>query len=120
MKQISYEKIKAATNNFGIDFKLGKGGYGTVYFSKIDNENLAVKVLNSFTIKHFANELTILSQSVNHSKLLPPVAVSFGPSTLCIIYPFMSNGSLEDRLALRVSESTNSAELFKNYYIVFL
>lgn len=108
MKEIPFAEIEIATNNFEDSCKLGKGAFGKVYFGKINREYLAIKLLNDFTMKCFEDELAILSQPVNHPKLLPPVAVSVSHSALCLVYPFMPNGSLEDRLALKVSKVERS------------
>lgn len=103
VNKIPYSEIKLATNNFEITRKLGWGAFGKVYRGNLEETEIAVKVLNKFGAEHFEREMLVLLQGVDHVNLLPPMAVSDDGGILCLVYKFMSNGSLEARLACKVS-----------------
>ena len=103
IERIPYEVLKTITHNFAESGKLGAGAFGCVYLGSLNDVNKAIKVLGSSAVDHFEREVTILTSDIRHPRLLSPEAVSID-EVPCLIYQHMSHGSLEDRLAMKVSE----------------
>jgi len=90
--------------------KIGAGAFGTVYYGKLSgqlgliNTAIAVKRISRDLVKieeQFNNEVEIMGL-VNHQNLLTLLAYSCDGEDLCLLYPFMENGSVEERLAMAV------------------
>ncbi|CAN7089866.1 unnamed protein product [Brassica rapa subsp. narinosa] len=96
----SWEEIAAATSDFSEDLKIGVGAYGTVYKCNLHHTTGAVKVLHAGETqlsKQFDQELEILSKIRHpHLVLLLGACAERG----CLVYEYMENGSLDDRLML--------------------
>ncbi|RID43830.1 hypothetical protein BRARA_I00666 [Brassica rapa] len=96
----SWEEIAAATSDFSEDLKIGVGAYGTVYKCNLHHTTGAVKVLRAGETqlsKQFDQELEILSKIRHpHLVLLLGACAERG----CLVYEYMENGSLDDRLML--------------------
>ncbi|KAF3500825.1 hypothetical protein F2Q69_00039975 [Brassica cretica] len=96
----SWEEIAAATSDFSEDLKIGVGAYGTVYKCNLHHTTGAVKVLHAGETqlsKQFDQELEILSK-IRHPHLV--LLLGACPERGCLIYEYMENGSLDDRLML--------------------
>ncbi|KAG6389921.1 hypothetical protein SASPL_151396 [Salvia splendens] len=69
----SYTELEAATNNFDPSRELGDGGFGTVYYGKLqDGREVAIKRLyeqNYRRMEQFMNEIEILT-SLRHPNLV--------------------------------------------------
>uniref|UniRef100_A0A8C6U3Y5 non-specific serine/threonine protein kinase n=1 Tax=Neogobius melanostomus TaxID=47308 RepID=A0A8C6U3Y5_9GOBI len=85
--------------------RLGEGGFGTVYKGLLDNRAVAVKKLNpvdNITLEElhvqFNQEIQTL-QTLKHENLVDMVGFSCDGPHPCLVYVFMANGSLLDRLA---------------------
>lgn len=100
--KVSYRVLERLTNQFDDDLMVGHGAFGSVYKGKEDKFEMAIKKLSRDATEHFQHELLILLTGIKHKNLLPPLAIS-DEYDLCLVYEFMPNGSLEDRLALKVS-----------------
>ncbi|XP_065860299.1 LEAF RUST 10 DISEASE-RESISTANCEUS RECEPTOR-LIKE PROTEIN KINASE-like 1.1 [Euphorbia lathyris] len=63
--------LKLATRNFDSEKELGYGGYGTIYYGKLqDGREVAVKRLyehNRKRVEQFLNEIKILTRLRQHS-----------------------------------------------------
>ncbi|KAL5698648.1 hypothetical protein ACHQM5_029659 [Ranunculus cassubicifolius] len=97
-RKYDIEDIKTATNNFSDSRKIGEGGYGPVYKAYLDHTPVAVKVLKSDAaqgMKQFQQEVEVLS-SIRHPNMVLLLGAS--PESGCLVYEYMDNGSLEDRL----------------------
>ncbi|KAJ0042680.1 hypothetical protein Pint_18050 [Pistacia integerrima] len=97
-QEFTWEEIASATSSFSENLKIGMGAYGTVYKCNLHHTIAAVKVLRSkgnHENKQFQQEIEILSK-IRHPHLL----LLLGACTAhgCLIYEYMENGSLEDRL----------------------
>ncbi|RZC74447.1 hypothetical protein C5167_049922 [Papaver somniferum] len=93
-----WEDIVSATSSFSDNLKLGAGAFGTVYKCNLQNITAAVKVLHSNEgqrNKEFQQELEILSK-IRHPHLL--LLLGACPEKGCLVYEYMENGNLEDRL----------------------
>ncbi|KAL1215045.1 U-box domain-containing protein 52 [Cardamine amara subsp. amara] len=96
----SWEEITAATSDFAEDLKIGIGAYGTVYKCNLHHTTGAVKVLHAgetHLSKQFDQELEILSK-IRHPHLV--LLLGACPERGCLVYEYMDNGSLDDRLML--------------------
>ena len=91
--------------------KIGAGAFGSVYFGRMSgqlglvNTGVAVKRIARDMIKNeeqFNNEVEIMGL-VSHPNLLTLLAYSCDGEDLCLLYPYMENGSLEDRLAMKMA-----------------
>uniref|UniRef100_A0A803KT77 RING-type E3 ubiquitin transferase n=1 Tax=Chenopodium quinoa TaxID=63459 RepID=A0A803KT77_CHEQI len=97
-QKFSWEEIVSATNSFDEKLKIGEGSYGSVYKCKLHYSTVAIKVLHSkegADSKQFHQELEILSR-IRHPHLL--LLLGACPEQGCLVYEYMENGSLEDRL----------------------
>lgn len=96
--EFSFSDVMAATNNFDPSLKIGEGGYGSIYKGVICHTEVAVKMLNSDSMQgpsEFRQEVDILSK-IRHPNLVTLVGTC--PDAWMLIYEYLSNGSLEDRL----------------------
>ncbi|NP_001234869.1 symbiosis receptor-like kinase precursor [Solanum lycopersicum] len=104
MKSISsrnfkLEYIEAITQNYKT--LIGEGGFGSVYRGTLpDGVEVAVKVRSATStqgIREFNNELNLLS-AITHENLVPLIGYCCENEQQILVYPFMSNSSLQDRL----------------------
>lgn len=97
-RRYSMNEIELATDYFEESLKIGEGGYGPVFRSMLDHTSVAIKILRpdlSQGQKQFQQEIEVLS-SIRHPNLV--LLVGACPEFGCLIYEYMENGSLEDRL----------------------
>ncbi|KAK3866155.1 hypothetical protein Pcinc_028293 [Petrolisthes cinctipes] len=102
--------MKEITNDFtGLHVdeggnKLGEGAFGVVFLASVivggHPKRVAIKKLNAGEIKveeQFKTEIEVLSRCV-HVNLLRLVGYSCDGPAWCLLYDYMSNGNLQDRL----------------------
>ncbi|RCV43787.1 hypothetical protein SETIT_9G321600v2 [Setaria italica] len=92
----TWEEMESATSSFSE--ALGSGANGTVYKGKIHQTTVAIKVLksdDSRITKHFEREIEVLGKT-RHRHLLLLLGACLDRA--CLVYEYMENGSLEDRL----------------------
>lgn len=97
-QEFTWEEIISSTSSFAENLKIGMGAYGTVYKCSLHHTTVAVKVLHSegsHLTKQYQQELEILSK-ISHPHLL--ILLGVCPERGCLVYEFMENGSLEERL----------------------
>ncbi|XP_074284298.1 U-box domain-containing protein 35-like [Silene latifolia] len=97
-QKFNWNELMEATSNLSEEFKIGSGAFGTVYKCKLHHTTAAVKVLHSkdtVTNKQFLQELEILS-TIRHPHIL--LLLGAVPEKSCLVYEYMENGSLDDRL----------------------
>ncbi|GLT97245.1 hypothetical protein SLE2022_148180 [Rubroshorea leprosula] len=100
-RKYTIEEIEEATENFAPKNKIGEGGYGPVYKGTLDHTPVAIKVLRPDAaqgMKQFQQEVEILS-CIRHPNLV--LLLGACPEYGCLVYEYMSHGSLEDRLFQR-------------------
>ncbi|OVA10049.1 Protein kinase domain [Macleaya cordata] len=99
IQSFSLELIETATNRYKT--LIGEGGFGSVYRGTLpDGQEVAVKVRSATSTqgtREFENELNLLS-AIQHENLVPLLGYCCESDQHILVYPFMSNGSLQDRL----------------------
>ncbi|KAK9281026.1 hypothetical protein L1049_003918 [Liquidambar formosana] len=94
-------EIESATDFFAESRKIGEGGYGPVYKCYLDHTPVAVKVLRSDAAQgrsQFQQEVEVLS-SIRHPNMV--LLLGACPEYGCLVYEYLANGSLDDRLFQR-------------------
>ncbi|XP_049787337.1 interleukin-1 receptor-associated kinase 1-like [Schistocerca cancellata] len=106
---IPYKELMVATNGWDKHTILGKGGFGTVFKGIWKNTPVAIKRLEQRTesdesyqaqIEQSLRELRVLN-ACRHDNILPIYGFSMGGDEPCLVYQYMPNGSVEDRLLCR-------------------
>ncbi|XP_022847253.1 U-box domain-containing protein 35-like isoform X2 [Olea europaea var. sylvestris] len=100
-RKYSIEEIEAATDHFSESHKIGEGGYGPVYKCYLDHTQVAVKVLRPDAAQgrsQFQQEVEVLS-NIRHPNMV--LLLGACPEYGCLVYEYMANGSLDDRLFRR-------------------
>ncbi|MBA0790024.1 hypothetical protein Gohar_014697, partial [Gossypium harknessii] len=116
-QKFTWDEIVSATSSFSEDLRIGMGAYGTVYKCIFHHTAAAVKVLHSKEngrTKQFQQELEILSK-IRHPHLL--LLLGACPEHGCLVYEYMENGSLEDRLLRK--NNTPPIPWFERYRIAW-
>ncbi|XP_051886170.1 interleukin-1 receptor-associated kinase 4-like isoform X2 [Pristis pectinata] len=114
LQSFSYYELMQRTNNFDErpvshgGSKIGEGGFGVVYRGLINNRVVAVKKLAGPSHHHnvspeelkrqFLQEVKTLARC-QHENLVELLGFSNDWEHPCLVYAYMSNGSLLDRLA---------------------
>lgn len=107
---VQFEELKLATDNWDQRKILGKGGYGIVYRGNWKNTDVAIKKIVRRAGKSDEDYETQLQQSLQeikilnshpHDNILSLYAYSINGDAPCLVYQFILNGSLEDRLVLK-------------------
>ncbi|XP_020203458.1 LEAF RUST 10 DISEASE-RESISTANCE LOCUS RECEPTOR-LIKE PROTEIN KINASE-like 1.2 [Cajanus cajan] len=98
----SYEELQQATNNFDQARELGEGGFGTVYYGKLqDGREVAVKRLferNYRPVESFINEIQILTR-LRHQNLVTLYGCTSRHSReLLLVYEYIPNGTVSSHL----------------------
>ncbi|KAJ4836836.1 hypothetical protein Tsubulata_018464 [Turnera subulata] len=97
-RKYTIQDIERATDDFSDSNKIGEGGYGPVYKAVLDNTAVAIKVLRPDIAegqRQFRQELEVLGK-MRHPQMV--VLLGSCPEYGCLVYEYMENGSLEDRL----------------------
>ncbi|KAI7736286.1 hypothetical protein M8C21_001731 [Ambrosia artemisiifolia] len=99
IESFTLEQIESAIQHYKT--LIGEGGFGSVYRGTLpDGQEVAVKVRSATSTqgtREFNNELTLLS-AIRHENLVPLLGFCCDNDQQILVYPFMSNGSLQDRL----------------------
>ncbi|KAL5716577.1 hypothetical protein ACHQM5_018247 [Ranunculus cassubicifolius] len=104
-------QIKAATNNFSAENKIGEGGFGSVYKGNLsDGVVIAVKQLSAKSKqgnREFVNEIGMIS-ALQHPHLVKLYGCCIEGNQLLLVYEYMENNSL-------------ACALFGNYlFVIYL
>ncbi|BFZ08066.1 hypothetical protein BsWGS_11104 [Bradybaena similaris] len=98
----SYRELLNATDAFHKSRILGEGGFGHVYRGTLNQQECAIKRLYTSTTdsqksEQVKSELAALLK-YRHENIVPLYGYAENASELCLVYQYMVNGSLEDRL----------------------
>ncbi|EER96373.1 hypothetical protein BDA96_02G173900 [Sorghum bicolor] len=102
LTEFSYSEIEEATNNFDGSREIGQGGCASVYRGFLRHTTVAIKKFNregAVGEKEFNDEVEILCR-MRHPNLATLIGLCRDPKVL--VYEFMPNGSLEDRLQCKL------------------
>lgn len=100
-RKYTIEEIETATEHFAATRKIGEGGYGPVYKCFLDHTQVAIKVLRPDAAQgrsQFQQEVEVLS-CIRHPNMV--LLLGACPEFGCLVYEYMANGSLDDRLFRR-------------------
>ncbi|KAI3778369.1 hypothetical protein L2E82_07609 [Cichorium intybus] len=100
-RRYTIDEIEKATDFFDKARKIGEGGYGPVFKGRLDNTVVAIKVLRPDAAQgrsQFQQEVEVLS-CMRHPNMV--LLLGACPEYGCLVYEYMANGSLEDRLLRR-------------------
>ncbi|KAL8249228.1 hypothetical protein R6Q59_006096 [Mikania micrantha] len=93
-----FSTVKAATNDFSDENKLGRGGFGTVYKGNLsDGKQIAVKRLARDSGQgdlEFKNEVLLMAK-LQHRNLVRLLGFSMEASERLLVYEYMPNASLD-------------------------
>ncbi|XP_048422230.1 LEAF RUST 10 DISEASE-RESISTANCE LOCUS RECEPTOR-LIKE PROTEIN KINASE-like 1.3 isoform X3 [Pyrus x bretschneideri] len=102
VKVFSYTELEEATENFNPAKELGDGGFGTVYYGKLqDGRVVAVKRLyeNNFKrVEQFMNEVEILTRLEHRNLVKLYGCTSKRSRELLLVYEYIPNGTVADHL----------------------
>ncbi|CAJ1977493.1 unnamed protein product [Sphenostylis stenocarpa] len=109
----TYRDLEIATKSFDRSRELGEGGFGIVYFGKLqDGREVAVKRLyehNYRRVEQFLNEIKILTR-LRHKNLVSLYGCTSRDSReLLLVYEYISNGTVASHL--HHHESTNHGSM---------
>ncbi|GAB2274360.1 hypothetical protein Dimus_009124 [Dionaea muscipula] len=93
--EFSVLDIQTATCNLSDSFKLGEGGYGSVYKGELLEKTVAIKMLLAYNIlgpSQFQKEVQVLSK-LRHPHLVTLIGAC--PEAWSLVYDFCPNGSLQ-------------------------
>ncbi|XP_078148073.1 U-box domain-containing protein 33-like isoform X2 [Carex rostrata] len=99
--EFSYEELQDATNGFDNSFKIGEGGYGSVFKGSLRGTTVAIKLLNPQGMRgkdEFYQEMDALSK-LKHLNISSIIGAC--PEAWAVVYEFLENGSLEDCLSCK-------------------
>ncbi|KAL8587158.1 hypothetical protein ACOMHN_026125 [Nucella lapillus] len=108
----TFAEVLQATNGFSERNKLGEGAFGKVYFGVLRQNKCAVKKLSDAENQEsvverstqIKRELTSLLK-FRHENIVMLYGYAVDGESLCLIYQYMPNGSLEDRLMCKKNTS---------------
>uniref|UniRef100_A0A803M4A9 Protein kinase domain-containing protein n=1 Tax=Chenopodium quinoa TaxID=63459 RepID=A0A803M4A9_CHEQI len=109
VKVFAYNELEEATEHFHESRELGDGGFGTVYYGKLNDGRLvAVKRLYENSCRHmgqFMNEIQILAR-LRHKNLVALYGCTSRRSReLLLVYEYISNGTVADHLHGKLAQS---------------
>ncbi|KAH6817924.1 U-box domain-containing protein kinase family protein [Perilla frutescens var. frutescens] len=99
--EFSFLEIEEATSHFSQNLKIGEGGYGSIYRGDLRHTQVAIKMLHPNSSQgpfEFQQEVNILSK-LRHPNIVTLIGAC--PEAWALVYEYLPNGSLEDRLTCK-------------------
>ncbi|CAM8894416.1 unnamed protein product [Rhodiola kirilowii] len=103
--EFTYSEIENATRYFDSSLKIGEGGYGSIYKGVLRYTEVAVKIFQANSMQgasEYRQEVEVLSR-LRHPNIVTLIGAC--PEAFTIIYEYLPNGSLEDRLNCKDNSS---------------
>ncbi|KAK7383438.1 hypothetical protein VNO78_29117 [Psophocarpus tetragonolobus] len=100
-RRYTIQDIEEATDDFSPSMRVGEGGYGPVFKGILDHTAVAIKILNPDAThgkRQFQQEVEVLC-NMRHPNMV--ILLGACPEYGCLVYEYMENGSLEDRLLMK-------------------
>ncbi|KZV19191.1 hypothetical protein F511_38423 [Dorcoceras hygrometricum] len=101
LKRFSLHELQVATSNFSSRNIVGKGGFGVIYKGSLPNKTVvAVKRFKDPSLTgevQFQTEVEMIGLAL-HRNLLRLYGFCMTPMEKLLVYPFLPNGSVADRL----------------------
>ncbi|XP_058191516.1 G-type lectin S-receptor-like serine/threonine-protein kinase RKS1 isoform X2 [Rhododendron vialii] len=98
------DSIARATNNFSDTYKIGEGGFGSVYKGQLsigkESKDIAVKRLSKNStqgLKEFKNEVILIAK-LQHRNLVRLLGCCIHGEERILVYEYMPNGSLDSSI----------------------
>ncbi|CAM9004134.1 unnamed protein product [Rhodiola kirilowii] len=100
--KLDYDQIAKATHHFSSSYKIGEGGFGSVYKARLENgQTVAVKRAKMEHFKsmrnEFSNEVELLSK-IDHRNLVRLIGYVDQGDERLIIMEYVPNATLRDHL----------------------
>ncbi|KAL2338024.1 hypothetical protein Fmac_012470 [Flemingia macrophylla] len=93
----SYEDIFSSTDGFSDSNLLGHGTYGSVYYSLLRDQEVAIKRMTATKTKEFMSEMKVLCK-VHHANLVELIGYAASHDELFLVYEYAQKGSLRSHL----------------------
>ncbi|CAI9087731.1 OLC1v1021879C1 [Oldenlandia corymbosa var. corymbosa] len=94
----NFSQVQACTNNFGVENKIGEGGFGPVYKGTLPNgQMIAVKRLSRSSkqgSEEFINEIAVVAK-LQHRNLVRLLGYCLDGEEKLLIYEYVPNRSLD-------------------------
>ncbi|PON92089.1 GPCR kinase [Trema orientale] len=103
--EFSFSEIEESTNKFDQSLKIGEGGYGSIYKGLLRHTLVAIKMLHAHSMQgpsEFQQEVDVLSK-LRHPNLVTLIGAC--PEAWALVYEYLPNGSLDDRLCCKDNTS---------------
>ncbi|KAK4711455.1 hypothetical protein R3W88_005968 [Solanum pinnatisectum] len=94
--EFSYNELANASDNFSTAYKIGQGGFASVYYGELRGEKAAIKKMDMQATKEFLAELKVLTH-VHHLNLVRLIGYCIEGS-LFLVYEYIENGNLSQHL----------------------
>jgi len=112
--EVNYKELVIATDDFCKERIIGSGGFGVVYRGEWKGTQVAIKKLKGIdNVAQAINEFKVLNR-YRIDNIVPLYGISLDGPEACLVYQYMPNGSLEDKLLGKCKKGQNAIILSWN------